>query len=90
MPSSAEYWHMGETTTRLASCSSRSLNGVNMGGGGAAAGGEGTPAAWKARSANQPSTRAVNAGSRSFKFSCVTRRLRVSSVNANWIGSSVM
>src|SRR4030095_8059490 len=34
VPSSAEYWHMGETTTRLASTHSRRRNGVNIGGGG--------------------------------------------------------
>src|SRR2546430_15824569 len=33
VPSSAEYWHMGEQTTRLASTSSRSRKGVNIGGG---------------------------------------------------------
>src|SRR5262245_49940707 len=32
MPSSATYWHMGDTTTRLLRSMSRSLNGVNMGG----------------------------------------------------------
>ena len=33
MPSSATYWHIGETTTRLLRTKSRSLKGVNMGGG---------------------------------------------------------
>ena len=33
VPSSAEYWHMGETTTRFCSTSSRRRKGVNMGGG---------------------------------------------------------
>ncbi len=34
MPSVAEYWHMGETTTRLATSIPRSRKGRNMGGGG--------------------------------------------------------
>src|SRR5258708_33620906 len=37
-PSSAEYWHIGETTTRLTSTMSRRRNGVNIGGGGGSAG----------------------------------------------------
>src|SRR2546425_5940141 len=34
VPSSAQYWHIGDTTTRFASSRSRSRNGVNSGGGG--------------------------------------------------------
>ena len=33
VPSSATYWHIGDTTTRLGSTRSRSRNGVNIGGG---------------------------------------------------------
>ena len=39
MPSTAEYWLMGETTTRFESRSPRSRNGVNIGGGTFAGGG---------------------------------------------------
>ena len=34
VPSSAEYWHIGDTTMRLERTRSRSRNGVNIGGGG--------------------------------------------------------
>ena len=50
----------------------------------------GTPARAEACLANHSSTRATKAGSRSLRFSCVTRRLRVSRVNANWSGSRSM
>ncbi len=74
MPSSAEYWHIGETTTRFGSTRPRSRNGVNIGGGGGSADdGDAAPAA-PPRRANQPSTRATSAGSRTFRFSCVMRR----------------
>ncbi len=86
MPSSAEYWHIGETTTRLGSTSSRSRNGVNIGGGGGAAG-TATPLCCEAFSANQRSTVATNFASRVRRLSWVTRRLRVSRLKANWAGS---
>src|SRR5919108_3081908 len=41
MPSSATYWHIGDTTTRLRNTMSRSLNGVNIGGGRGGGGGGG-------------------------------------------------
>ena len=34
VPSSTQYWHMGETPTRLGNTRSRNLKGVNIGGGG--------------------------------------------------------
>ena len=64
VPSSAEYWHIGETTTRFVSSSSRSRKGVNMGGG---AGCAATAARlWSAaRPANHRSTVSTNSASRS-------------------------
>ena len=66
----------------------RSRNGVNIGrrtrAGGA---GSGTPLCCAAPSANHRSTVATNRGSRTLRLSCVTRRLRVRRLKANWIGS---
>ncbi len=86
VPSSAEYWHMGEQTTRLASTSSRSRNGVNIGGGAGVAGTD-TRLCASALDANQRSTDSTNFGSRTLRFAWVTRRLRVRRLIANWIGS---
>src|SRR3989454_549269 len=86
VPSSAEYWHMGEQTTRLASTSSRSRKGVNIGGGAGVAGTV-TRLCASALDANQRSTDSTNFGSRTFRFAWVTRRLRVRRPIANWIGS---
>src|SRR5207253_2690642 len=86
VPSSAEYWHMGEQTTRLASTSSRSRKGVNIGGGAGVAGTV-TRLCASALDANQRSTDSTNFGSRTFRFAWVTRRLRVRRLIANWIGS---
>ena len=85
-PSSARYWHIELTTIRFGSTSSRSRYGVNSGGG---AGSTGTDLPlWVADcAANQRSTSATSAGSRSLRFSCVMRRLRVSRLKANWTGS---
>ena len=60
VPSSAEYWHIGETTTRFGSTSSRRRNGVNIGGGGGAAGDVDAASGCAACSANQRSTVATN------------------------------
>lgn len=68
-PSVAEYMSMGETTTRLRSSRPRSRSGVNIGG---VAGGQ----------PNSSSTAAVKEASRSRRLSWVTRRLRVSRLNA--------
>ena len=88
VPSSAEYWHIGDTTMRFASTRSRSRNGVNMGGGSRAGdAGRGTPLCCAAPSANHRSTVATNRGSRTLRLSCVTRRLRVRRLIANWMGS---
>src|SRR4029077_19640546 len=80
VPSSATYWHIGLTTTRLVSTRSRSLNGVNMGGG---AWGvvRGTWDCFSACVAYHSSMLSTNLGSRTFKLSCVMRRLRVSRLN---------
>ena len=86
VPSSAEYWHIGDTTTRFESTRSRSRNGVNMGGGGDATG-TATPLCRAAPSANHRSTVATKRGSRTLRFSWVTRRLRVRRLIANWTGS---
>ena len=88
VPSSAEYWHMDETTTRFGSTSSRSRNGVNMGGGAGAAG-TATRLCRSASDASQRSTRDTKPGSRSRRLSWVTRRLRVSRLTANWSGPSL-
>jgi hypothetical protein len=61
VPSSAEYWHIGETTTRFSSTSSRSLSGVNMGGGAEVRAG----ASFAARGRRSASTLATSFGSRS-------------------------
>ena len=75
MPSAHEYCAIGDTTTRFLSVTPRSVNGVNIGGTGGAASG--------ARRANQFSIRATNARSRSRRFSCEMRWLRVSRLYAN-------
>ena len=49
VPSTAEYWHIGQTTTRLASSSPRSRSGVNIGGG-----------AWPSRVGRRADARARN------------------------------
>ncbi|CAM5596039.1 hypothetical protein SGLAM104S_07865 [Streptomyces glaucescens] len=72
-PSAAEYMSIGETTTRLRRVSPRSRNGVNMGG---VPGGQ----------PNSRSTAPVKRASRSRRLPWVTRRLRVSRLNANWRG----
>src|SRR3989454_4179746 len=77
VPSTAQYWHIGETTTRFTNSTSRNRNGVNRGGGGGLLG-TSTPLCSAVRAANQRSTSPTNLGSRSFKLSCVIRRLRVS------------
>jgi len=87
VPSSAEYWHIGDTTTRLASTSERRRNGVNIGGGGGAAATD-VPVWCEAFSANQRSTVATSLASRALMLSWVTRRLRVSRLKANCTGSS--
>ena len=78
VPSSALYTSIGETTTRFASVSPRSRKGVNIGG---TAGAGGWPPA--ARPANHRSTPATYVASRSRRFSCPTRWLRVRSEYAN-------
>jgi hypothetical protein len=88
VPSSAEYWHIGDTTMRLDSTRSRSRNGVNIGGGTRAGKvASGAPVCSAAFSATHRSTEATNRGSRTLRFSCVTRRLRVRRLIANWRGS---
>src|SRR2546422_7488919 len=67
VPSSAEYWHIGEQTTRLVSTSSRSRKGVNIGGGAGVAGTV-TRLCASALDANQRSTDSTNFGSRTFRF----------------------
>src|SRR2546425_9619446 len=76
VPSSAEYWHIGETTTRLGSTSSRRRSGVNIGGG-AGWGAAGTPPWSAGLAAHHPSTLSTHLASRAPQLSCVTRRLRV-------------
>src|SRR6266571_342509 len=76
VPSSAEYWHMGETTIRFDRSTSRSRKGVNMGGGAGAAA-TATRLCCSALDANQRSTDSTNFGSRSFRLSWVTRTLDV-------------
>ena len=73
MPSSAEYWHIGETTTRFGTTMSRRRNGVNIGGGAGSAGTL-TPVWLAALSANHASTCLTKFGSRSRRFSCVMRK----------------
>ena len=87
VPSSAEYWHIGETTTRLGSTQlaqperrehrRRRRRRRHR------------DAALVARpvSANQRSTVGHELGVARLRFSCVTRRLRVSRLKANWTGS---
>ena len=58
MPSSAVYWHIGDTTMRFGSTMSRSRNGVNIGGGGGSVLML-TPLWFEACSANQLSTLAT-------------------------------
>ena len=74
---------IGDTTTRLASSSPRSLTGWNIGG-------RTSPGPWPCcftDSANHSSARRTNSGSRTRRLSYVTRRLRVMMLNANCIGS---
>ncbi len=85
-PSSAEYMHMGETTIRFSSSVPRSRKGVKIGGGVGL--GAGTPACLAALRATHRSTLSTKPGSRTFRLSWVIRSERVSSENANWIGSS--
>ena len=85
-PSSARYWHIEETTIRLGSTRSRSLYAVNSGGGQASIG-RLRPLCFAAFSANHRSTWLTSFGSRTLRFSCVMRRLRVSRLKANWSGS---
>src|ERR1043166_7434621 len=88
MPSSATYWHIGETTTRLLNTRSRSLNGVNMGGLTPSAEQDvDTPVCFSASPAYHVSTYDTNCGSRILRLSCVILRLRVSKLNANCGGS---
>jgi hypothetical protein len=70
-PSTAEYMHIGETTTRLGSVRPRSVSGVNIGG--VTVSSAFTPAF----ASNQRSARSTSCGSRSARFACVMRRLRV-------------
>src|SRR5881227_1537678 len=58
VPTSAQYWHIGDTTTRFASSRSRSRNGVNSGGGGGWRG-TSTPLCSAVLAANQRSTAAT-------------------------------
>ena len=91
VPSSAEYWHMGETQTRFGSSRPRTRNGLNIGGGGGAEGAGGSvPACSAAFPAYHASTFSRKTGSRMRRFSCVMRRLRVMRLKANWIGSVSM
>ncbi len=81
IPSSPEYWHIGETTTRFFSFMPRSSNGVNIGGGGGS-----IPDA-PLRAANQRSTPSMNFGSRTLKLSWVILLLRHNNLIANCSGS---
>ena len=67
---------IAETMTRLASVRPRSRSGWNIGGR------TGSPS----DAANHSSTAATNSGSRTCRFSYVTRRDRVSRLNANRSG----
>ena len=60
VPSTAEYMHIGDTTTRLASTSSRSLNGANI---------AGVDAGVLADLPNQLATSVAKRASRSFRLS---------------------
>src|SRR5205814_10494164 len=55
VPSTAQYWHIGDTTTRFTSSRSRNRNGGNRGGGGGLLG-TSTPLCSVVRAANQRST----------------------------------
>ena len=68
VPSTAEYSHMGETTTRFRSVMPRSRKGVNMGGGGGSRGSS-KPLSSLTLRANQRSTAAMKPSSRTFRFS---------------------
>ena len=78
VPSTAEYMHIGETTTRFGSTRSRSLSGVNI---------AGVLGVVLALRANQLATSPANFVSRSFRLSYVMRLLRVRRLNANCVGS---
>ena len=71
---------IGETTTRLASSSSPSRNGWNIGGASVR-----PPAVSAARTTRRCA--ATNSGSRTLRLSWVTRRLRVMMLKANCSGS---
>lgn len=76
MPSSAQYWHIGDTTTRLTSVSPRSVSGANIGGGTLPSGAGPIPT----DSAYHAFTRAMNAGSRAVMLShviCLLRLIRL-------------
>ena len=66
-PSVAEYWHMGETTTRFASVMPRSRNGWNIGGTGRVTSAS-KPCA-RTSCATTRSTSAANCGARSARLS---------------------
>jgi len=81
-PSTAEYMHIGETTTRLGTVSPRSANGANIGGVTFCAAGS------PAFASNQRSARSTSPRSRSARLACVMRRLRVMRLTVIWSGSS--
>ena len=82
MPSAAEYWHMGLTTTRFGSSRPRRRSGAKIGGGAFPPGGRGVPFSRAYHSA-ACSTRA---GSRSRRLSKVMRRDRVIRLKENCTG----
>jgi hypothetical protein len=84
-PSAAEYWSIGETTTRFSSVMPRSRNGVNIGTGGFS-GSTSNPFA-RTSDAYQRRTSRTKAGSRSSRFSQVICLERDITPKANCSGS---
>src|SRR5256886_15907955 len=63
VPSTAQYWHIGDTTTRFRSNTSRNRNGVNSGGGGGVVG-RSPPPFSAGRAAEPPAPSPPNLGTR--------------------------
>ena len=84
-PSTAEYWSIGDTTTRFSTTRSRSRNGVNIGSGGFS---RSISNPWSLTFlANHPWTSRTKAGSRSSRFSQVICLERDITPKANCCGS---
>ncbi len=83
VPSTAEYWHMGETTTRFGSTQSRIRKGANIGSGIDPSSVRGRPARGRTHSV----TSSTSSGSRDRRFSYVMRLERVIRLKVKGTGS---